>query len=49
VNGNTTIHVHDVADGGADVSSITLLGVTMDVASLVQKGAIQFDSGFHLT
>ena len=48
-NGNTTIHVHDVADGGADVSSITLLGVTTDVASLVQKGAIQFDFGFHLT
>jgi hypothetical protein len=48
-NGNTTIHVHDVADGGADVSSITLLGVTTDVASLVQKGAIQFDAGFHLT
>ena len=48
-NGNTTIHVHDVADGGADVSSITLLGMTTDVASLVQKGAIQFDPGFHLT
>jgi hypothetical protein len=48
-NGNTAIHVHDVADGGADVSSITLLGVTTDVASLVQKGAIQFDAGFHLT
>ena len=48
-NGNTTIHVHDVADSGADVSSITLLGVTTDVTSLVQKGAIQFDAGFHLT
>ena len=47
-NGNTTIHVHDVANGGADVSSITLLGVTTDVASLVHDGAIQFDSGFHL-
>jgi hypothetical protein len=48
-NGNTTIHVHDVANGGADVSAITLLGVTTDVASLVHNGAIQFDSGFHLT
>jgi hypothetical protein len=47
-NGNTINHVHDVAHGGADVSSVTLLGVTTDVASLVHNGAIQFDSGFHL-
>ena len=49
LNGNTTIEFHDVANHGADISSITLLGVTTDVATLVQHGAIQFDTGFHLT
>jgi hypothetical protein len=41
-NGNTVIDVHDVAHHGADVSSITLLGVTTDVATLVHDHIIQF-------
>src|SRR6185312_2605488 len=41
-NGNTTIHIHDVLNNGADVSAITLDGVTTDVASLVNNHVIGF-------
>jgi hypothetical protein len=41
-NGNTTIDFHDVAHNGADIASITLTGVTMDVATLVHDGIIKF-------
>jgi serralysin len=40
--GNTTIHFHDIAHNGADVSAITLLGTTTDVATLVHDNIIQF-------
>jgi hypothetical protein len=42
--GNTTIHVHDVANHGADVAAITLAGVATDVGTLVHDGAIAFAS-----
>jgi hypothetical protein len=41
-NGNTTIDFHDVAHHGADIASITLTGVTTDVATLVHDGIIKF-------
>ena len=49
-NGNTTIHIHDVLNNGADVSAITLDGVTTDVASLVNNHVIGFSgaSGVHV-
>jgi len=42
--GNTTIHVHDVANHGADVAAITLAGVATDVGTLVHNGTIAFAS-----
>ena len=42
-NGNTIIHVHDVANHGADVSAITLDGVTTSIDALVHNGIVQFD------
>jgi hypothetical protein len=47
-NGDTTIHVHDVANNGPDVSAVKLVGVTADVATLVHDGAIQFNGDLHL-
>ncbi len=41
-NGNTTIDFHDVAHNGADIASITLTGVTTDVATLVHDGIVKF-------
>jgi hypothetical protein len=41
-NGNTTIEFHDVAHHGADIASITLTGVTTDVATLVHDGIVKF-------
>jgi hypothetical protein len=41
-NGNTTIDFHDIAHNGADIASITLTGVTTDVATLVHDGIIKF-------
>ncbi len=43
-DGNTTIRFHDIAHKGADVSTITLLGVTTDVASLVAQNIIKFSN-----
>jgi hypothetical protein len=43
-SGNTTIHIHDVANHGADVAAVTLTGVTTDVGTLVHGGAIVFAS-----
>lgn len=42
--GNTTIHVHDVANHGADAAAITLAGVATDVGTLVHSGSIAFTS-----
>jgi hypothetical protein len=42
--GNTTLHFHDIANRGADISSITLLGVTTNAASLVHDNIIQFNT-----